>query len=289
MRKFIAIILVATYCTAVYAQSDREYVIQYTVQPIEKVEEAQKKKSKNLFNHLGLAVGVGTTGITADLATTITQWFQLRLGADIVPSALNLKSDLTLKEHGVINPYNNAPVGTDISVENRFAKNTAHVILDIFPFSQVGFHLSVGAYYGTEPFVSLYNAGQYDELRNINHFNNRVGDYSNVPQSAGKIGASLGEYFIEPNAGGELGASIRVKKLRPYVGFGFGRTVPKSRINCMLDFGVQLWGNPQVWNDKDNYQLTTEGTEGEDKGILQMISKTTLYPVISFKLVGKLF
>ena len=54
---------------------------------------AQENK---VFNHLGLGLGVGTTGITIDMATPITKHLDIRAGIDIMPNfkyrtSLNLK------------------------------------------------------------------------------------------------------------------------------------------------------------------------------------------------------
>lgn len=38
-----------------------------------------------VFNHLGAGVGVGTTGISIEVATPITEWVQMRAGVSIMP------------------------------------------------------------------------------------------------------------------------------------------------------------------------------------------------------------
>ena len=44
---------------------------------------AQENK---VFNHFGLGLGVGTTGITIDMATPITKHLDIRAGIDIMPN-----------------------------------------------------------------------------------------------------------------------------------------------------------------------------------------------------------
>ena len=44
---------------------------------------AQENK---VFNHVGLGLGVGTTGITIDVAAPVTKYLDIRAGMDIMPN-----------------------------------------------------------------------------------------------------------------------------------------------------------------------------------------------------------
>lgn len=266
MRKLIAFIALSISCIVANAQKD-------------------------IFNHLGVAVGVGTTGITAELGTTITPWVQLRAGVDIMPK-FKINTDLSLEEFDVADYLGNYdfPYVDEIGVEGKITNTTGHFVFDVFPFTNhSSFHISVGGYFGKGQIISANNTDQFEALKAVYQFNHRLGIYEDIPGSAGKIGAALGDYFIEPNQQGELGASIRVNSFRPYVGLGFGRIVPKSRINCLFDLGVQFWGKPQVWDDSSNMRITSEGANGDDGGAIKIISKISAFPVLSIKLVGKIF
>ena len=244
----------------------------------------------DIFNHLGIGVGVGTTGISVELGTTITPWVQLRAGANIMPS-FKLKTNLDLEEYGATEyAYEyNIPSLRDVDVEGKLTNSLGHVVFDIFPFTNhSSFHVSVGGYFGGDKVISAYNTSGFDELKEVYEYNHRLGAFQNIPLSAGRIGAELGNYFIEPDANGHLDASIKVKKFRPYVGIGFGRIVPKSRVNCLFDLGVQFWGKPEVWNDTNHERLTSEGMDGSDGGALKYISKVSVYPVINIKIVGRI-
>lgn len=254
---------------------------------------AQFTKALNeldIFNHLGVAVGVGTTGITVEAGTTITPWVQLRAGADIMPK-FKMKTSLDLEEYGATQNYGGYPMPSlsSIDVEGKLTNTLGHFVFDVFPFTHhSSFHVSVGGYFGGNKIISAYNRDGQDVLRDVYEYNHRLGQYAGVPIGEGKIGASLGNYFIEPDAQGNIDASIKVWKFRPYVGLGFGRIVPKSRINCLFDLGVQFWGSPQVWNDTNHERLTSEGANGDDGGVLKVISKVSVYPVLSVKFVGKI-
>lgn len=271
MRKIITLALAAFVCIGANAQF------------------MQTMKKLDIFNHVGVGVGIGTTGITVDLGTTITPWVQLRAGADIMPQ-FKINTSLDLEEYEATTSAYNRPVVDEIDVQGKLTNTTGHILFDIFPITHLSsFHVTVGGYFRGPKIISAYNTSGQQELMDVYDYNHREGQYTNVPWSDGRIGAVLGDYFIEPDKNGNLEASIRVWKFRPYVGIGFGRMVPKSRINCLFDLGVQFWGSPQVWNDTSNQQLLDQGMKGEDGGIIKTISKISIYPVLSVKLVGRIF
>ena len=269
MKKFLLLFFIASICGSAGAKTLGEL---------------------GIFNHLGIGVGVGTTGISIEAGTTITPWVQFRAGADIMPK-VKIKTELDLEEYGITgSDYNyNRPMLQTIDIEGRLKNSLGHFLFDVFPFTHSSsFHITVGGYFGKNSLITANNTSGYEELKDVYMFNNRMGNYQNVPLSEGKIGAALGNYFIEPDANGNLNASIKVKGFRPYVGLGFGRIVPKNRVNCLFDLGVQFWGHPEIWNDVDHTKLTSEGANGSDGGIIKIISKVSVYPVINIKIVGRI-
>ncbi|MCH5229895.1 MAG: hypothetical protein J1F12_07890 [Muribaculaceae bacterium] len=247
-------------------------------------------KELGIFNHLGVGVGVGTTGISIEAGTTITPWVQLRAGADIMPT-IKIKTDLDLEEYGVTSYGGyNTPYLSSVGIQGKLTNTLGHFLFDAFPFTKhSSFHITVGGYFGGSSVISAYNTDSFEELKDVYMYNHRLGSYSDIPMSEGKIGAALGNYFIEPGPNGDLKASIKTWKFRPYVGFGFGRIVPNSRINCLFDMGVQFWGKPGIWNDINHEKITSEGADGDDGGVIKIISKVSVYPVINIKIVGKIF
>lgn len=49
-------------------------------------------QSLDIFNHLGAGVGVGTNGISVELATPITSFVQMRAGVSVMPG-ITFKAD----------------------------------------------------------------------------------------------------------------------------------------------------------------------------------------------------
>lgn len=250
-----------------------------------------------IFNHVGLGVGFGTTGITVDAATVVTPYVGVRAGVDIFPT-FKVNTDLDLGRFGYDESVGtaassfgvNVPSG-EIEVQAKPSLTTGHVLFDVYPFpSSSSFRVTLGAYFGADKIVKVYNK-EDGSLQDIYNYNRRLGQYSVVPASAGKIGAELGDYFLEPDADGNVEASIKVNGFRPYVGIGFGRAVPKKRIGCQFDLGVQFWGKPKVMMKGANgEEQLTEQNAGSDGGdIIKTISKVSVYPCLSFRLVGRIF
>ena len=251
-------------------------------------------KRLDIFNHLGVAVGIGTSGITIEAGTTITPWVQFRAGADIMPK-FKMKTSLDLEEYEVTGAMSGMPTSVpkpsinEVDIEGKLTNTLGHILFDVFPFGgRSSFHVTVSGYFGGRKVISAYNTSGQSDLKEVWMYNHRQEQYSMVPPSEGMIGAALGNYFIEPDQEGNLNASIKVQSFRPYVGIGFGRIVPKKRFSCLFDLGVQFWGKPQVWNDTKHERLTSEGADGDDGGVLKVISKISVYPVISVKFVGKI-
>lgn len=200
-------------------------------------------------------------------------------------------------------PGGNLPNKFD--VEGKLNNTTGHVLIDIHPF-KTSFRLTVGAYFGPSEVVTVYNK-EDKFLSPIVAYNNALinassqADVQAVVTKYGlkMIGAELGDYFLTPNPAdkGDVEAYAKVNSFRPYLGLGFGRAVPKGRIGCQFDLGVQFWGKPEVYVPTYNKTANTYQMEkieadnaGDDAGkVLKTVSKISVYPVLNFRLVGRIF
>jgi hypothetical protein len=246
-------------------------------------------QDNNVLRHYSLSVGIGTTGVTADLGTMVSDYVGIRGGIDFMPK-FDYKTDLNLS---IVNQREDIVVTSlpqKVDVIGKIDNTTGHALFDFYPIRDKGFHLTVGAYFaGKEDIVTVYNNDE-GSLKAVADFNARRGEFADAPLSYGQVGAKLGDYVIMPDDNGNANAYVKVKKFRPYFGLGFGRAVPReSRLNCQFDMGVQLWGKPKVYNGVNGEQLTSEGAKGDDNGILKTISRVGVYPVISVRLCGRLF
>lgn len=238
---------------------------------------AQELDSDDLgiFNHGSLSVGVGTTGITADLAFPITPYVGIRGGVDILP--FKYGTDLEIQYR---NATAQAFLPETVAVEGKLSMTTGHVLFDFYPSKKTSFHFTAGGYLGSDKVAEVYNE-EDGVLIAVSAYNRMVPDDQ-------KAGYSLGDYFLTPDEKGNVNGSIKVAKFRPYVGIGFGRPAPlKSRVACCLDLGVQFWGSPETICQ--GQELKEENLNGDDGGAVKTISSISVWPVLNFRVAVRLF
>ena len=203
-----------------------------------------------------------------------------------------------------LSQYPDGNLPNKMAVQGKWSNTTWHFLIDVYPFGAAhSFHATVGAYFGSSEIVTLYNREE-GFLAPINAYNqaylNPDPNVQSVINQYGltMIGAEMGDYFVTPNPAqnGNFNAYAKVKGFRPYLGVGFGRAVPKNRIGCQFDLGVQFWGKPDVYApiyDKETQQFRDEKIDGDRAGndagkVLKTISKISVYPVLNFRLVGRI-
>lgn len=249
-----------------------------------------RAQDDNILRQFSLSAGVGTTGITADVGTMITDFVGIRGGIDIMPRfkySTDLK--LTLVNQTVDLDISDIPE-RKVEVQGTLHNTTGHALLDFYPLVDRAFHVTVGAFIaGSNKTVDI-STEESELLKKVADLNARRGQYATIPMSCGQVAAKLGEYNIMPADDGTANAYIKVKKLRPYLGFGYGRAVPsESRVSYQIDAGVQFTGKARVFYGVNGEEITADGVRGEDGGYLKTISRISFYPVISIRLVGRLF
>lgn len=254
-------------------------------------------QDNNLFDHLGVSVGVGSTGITLDLSTHVTDYVGIRAGVDIMPkfkyatdididdsNRYQLAYDTWRQWYMLNNPTSTPPelrVPDEVDVEGKLNNTTGHLLVDVFPFgSKLALHFTVGAYMGPKDVVNVYTPND-EQLADIAKYNAWQTDPNLI------IGAQLGDYFLQPDANGHIDANVRVKGFRPYVGLGWGRSVPKKRVGFSFDAGVQFWGKPEIYLQDE--KMTESNFNGEDGGVVKTLTKIQIYPCVTFRLTGRIF
>ena len=203
-----------------------------------------------------------------------------------------------------LSQYPDGNLPNQMAVQGKWKNTTWHFLVDIYPFGAAhSFHATVGAYFGSSEIVTLYNREE-GFLKPINSYNeaylNPDPNVQSVINQYGltMIGAEMGDYFVtpDPKENGNFNAYAKVNGFRPYLGIGFGRAVPKNRIGCQFDLGVQFWGKPDVYApiyDKALGEYRYEKIDGDRAGndagkVLKTISKISVYPVLNFRLVGRI-
>jgi len=234
-----------------------------------------------LFDHLGVGISAGTDGLGFDLAAPITDWVAVRAGMSITSFIKYKKNDVKIDSKS-------STIKDKVDVEGKLNTNDFKVLFDFYPAKSSSFHLTAGAFLGSKKAVKIYTTEPL------------VSD----PKDYGTAGIVLGDHRFTSGKDGKVEANVEVAGFRPYVGFGFGRAIPKkSRVSLSCDFGVKIWGKPEVWawertpgttvNDPDWMRYTKleksdiDNDRGEDA--YDIIEKISVYPVISIRLSGRIF
>lgn len=230
---------------------------------------AQNWFSYDVCNHLSVGVEAGSPGIGIDVATTLGSHFQLRGGVTVMPS-IKFSNELLADYNGSSwnYPYYEGYYGDSyVDVEAKTGFVNGKLLVDFYPSKNKIFHLTVGAYFGGSKIVEAYNK---EDGALLNYRNIYIGDYQ-----------------LTPDENGNINAQIKTNSFKPYVGLGFGRSVSKRKtLSFQVDMGVQFWGKPKLMCNGEQLESSDLDDEGE---FLDVISNLRVYPVISFRLSGKIF
>lgn len=231
---------------------------------------AQVKDMLGIANHVGVTLGVGTTGIGIEAATPITPFVQARLGIHIMPG-INFNVDTEVSgeydNNGMTVPFDN-----DISINGSLKRVQGSLIFNIYPLgNKFPLFIAVGGYFGGRDLVKI--SGQVD------NFTSEMRDAM----------VEIGDYQLPLDNNGEVRGSLRVNSFRPYIGIGTGRPCPVGRLNFMWELGVQIQGKPYLWDDVNKTKVDTKFIEDSDDTFQKVMDKFTVYPVLKFTLSGRIF
>ena len=219
------------------------------------------------FNSIGLGLSVSTVGVGLEVSTPIGNYLALRGGVSFMPK-FTVTDEVNADLKGVPQGY---PQSAEVELEGSTKRTTGELLLNLYPFRSNGFFVAAGASFGGDKFVQI--TGHSDELQQL-------------IAAGGSAGLQIGDVSIPVDQNGNVSGGLKVSAVRPYVGLRYGRAVPSKRINFMLDAGVQLHGTPEVYSDFGQVdQLMAE----VDNDFTDIINKLKVYPVIRFRICGKLF
>lgn len=209
------------------------------------------------FDKLGAGLGVGSNGISIDVATRITNYVNVRAGVDIMPGfTFNADADYTY------NDANGRERDGSIDLKGNLGRVQGHLIFNVYPIPKMGLYVAAGAYFGGNKLVKI--TGHSDELTTLAH--------------DGKV--VIGDYSIPVDPQGNVKGGLKVNGFRPYLGIGWGRAIPGKLVNFGIDLGVQFEGKPEVYTDYG--QLDTSLVE-DDNTFNKIRDALSVYPVIAFK------
>ncbi len=227
--------------------------------------QGNNERETGIFNSLAIGVSAGTPGIGIDVASPIGSYLALRAGISFMP---NFTFSTDVDVDGDWESYTGP---TDINVEGSTGRTSGELLLNVYPFKSSSFFVCGGAYFGGKNIIKI--KGHSDELADL--------------VSAGKnAGIEIGDYSIPVDENGNVSGGLKVASFRPYLGLGFGRAVPRKRLGFMFELGVQFHKTPEVY--ADNADLTSLN-EMADNDFSDIIDKLTVYPVLKFRLCGRIF
>lgn len=218
-------------------------------------------QAQDICNHLGVGLTAGTNGIGVNVATPLTKWITVRAGVDVIPSvSFGYDTDVNV-------PTEYGSHDSQLNVDLSIGRVQGSLIFNINPIPSCGLFVAAGAYFGGNKVVKL--KGHSDEL-------------AQYGQSAS---VQVGDYEIPFDKNGNVSGGISVKNFRPYIGIGWGRAIPKHLIAFNFELGAQLHGTPKVYTD--NGMVREYGSSDDD--LSKVLNDLKVYPVISFRLSGKIF
>ncbi|MDR2122644.1 MAG: hypothetical protein LBP34_05905 [Flavobacteriaceae bacterium] len=249
------------------------------------------------FSHLGVGLGVSTAGITLDVASPLNDYFVLRTGISAFPYTYSNKFDVgydfkeiddfinanptvkaELTARGL--PTTTANFDKSVDMDAKLGLFNGKILIDFYPFKNSGFFLSAGAYIGKDKLVSVKGSLPEESSKIVDILNQHSDEFKNS--------IVIGDYTIDA-VEGAVDASIKINKVKPYVGLGYGRTVSKKRtIGFQFELGTMFHGTPKIASSNSEVQKTLN-KELESEGFIKIMEKIIIYPVISFKITGKIF
>lgn len=231
-------------------------------------------QSLDLFNHLGAGVGVGTSGISVELATPITSFVQMRAGVSIMPGiTFNADADF---EYATIEPTAGGsmlPNSGTLSLKGDLGRTQGQVIFNVYPIPKCSFFIAAGAYFGGNDLLKI--SGHSDELRQLAEAGKEF---------EGQV--TIGDYTIPANENGDVKGGFKVKSFRPYLGLGWGRAIPGKFINFYTELGVQFQGKPELYSA---YGEIDKSFTEDDNTFNKIQDALKVYPTLTFRLNFRAF
>lgn len=248
---------------------------------------AQKKEwTPSPLRHWSLSVGASTAGAEIELATTLGHHFQLRAGVSALPYSLTVpyemdfasafeEVDPSILNYAGVDPQS---IPNEVDITARLDMMNYKVLMNIYPFKKAGLHLTAGFYYGNDKLVTASTQMPQEFMDAANKVSGFDIDFAEEYRS-----------FLEAAPGGYFDLYIKTpKKLKPYVGFGFGRAVPKGRLGLNMDFGVMFHGTPEIGSSNPEFAKEINRMLAEEE-LTETFNQLNIYPVLSIRLIGRIF
>ena len=185
--------------------------------------EVGDKDCYKAFNHLDLAINVGTTGIGFELATPIGEYVMLRAGFDYMPRftvkmnfGIQVGDDPTTsqskfeKMQSMLEQFTGFEVNNSVDMIGKPTFYNFKLLVDVYPFkNNKKWHFTGGFYWGNSQIAEAYNTTEdmpsLMAVQIYNHMyeyftviNEEYGDYNYVYEPF------YDDYYIDPDMGDQM-------------------------------------------------------------------------------------
>ncbi len=239
---------------------------------------------RDIFNHLGVNVGVGLEGISIGAAAPVTNFIEVEGGVDIIPGMLSINGDLDVPSQDItVQGQTLTTPETTVDAKAKFSRTMLRLKANIYPFGgNTSFFIAAGCSFAGKKIVKL--SGHSDELR---EFADQHPQYREAMIE--QLGANLDAYDVKFDDDFSISGDIRCNSFRPYLGLGFGRLVPRHRVGIRFEVGCQFMGTMKVYqNDKElDTEQMLEDAEADDD-ISKFMRNWKWYPCLKLSIVGRI-
>ena len=279
------------------------------------------------FQHLDVALSLGTSGIGIDVATPLCDWAQLRLGYEFMPPftksfsvpiyAGQNNEDFEAMRDYIYNKYY-YKMPKFVEMEGDISMNNLKLLVDIYPLpDNKKLRATVGFYYGTSKIATIATDGSAKEaLSYITLFNKLfetvddgdarldmgvAGLYwgkfdKDITDGDGEVIHKQGDsYLMQPASDNTVNIPVKTNAFKPYLGvgyeFGLQKKKDKDVWKLSIDAGAMFWGGTPSMYTPDGFNLTKDITDipGKKADKIKLVKKLKIYPVIGVRLVRNIF
>lgn len=245
-----------------------------------------------VFNHLAAGVSVGTTGLSFNLAAPVTDYLAVTASVDWMPD-FRRTDDIQYYLYQDLTQYGLGKweSGTHtLNMKGGTGRVQGSFVLNVYPIRNADFYVAAGAYFGGSKVLDM-NGSSQDLVSDINAVRGLYDRVAAYYQSAGKqMPEVTAEYAEMMRSDGQVNAHIKTNAFRPYLGIGYGRVVPTRRLAFNCELGIQFSGKYKLESDNcSDAVLQVLGVKKKYADILDDLNKLKCYPVLKFRLAGRIF
>ena len=245
-----------------------------------------------VFNHLAAGVSVGTTGLSFNLASPVTDYLAVTAAVDWMPD-FRRTDDIQYYLYQDLTQYGLGKweSGTHtLNMKGGVGRVQGAFVLNVYPFRNADFYLAAGAYFGGGKILDMNGSSQdlESDINAVRGLYDRVAAYY---QSAGKQMPEVpADYAEMMQSDGHVNAHIKTNAFRPYLGIGYGRIVPRHRLAFNCELGIQFSGKYKLESDNcSDAVLQVLGVKKKYADTLDDLNKLKCYPVLKLRLAGRIF